>query len=1741
MTTPSKNARPVNLSAVSAARQAFRKALESLELRQHMDANDVQALPFRLDFNSSVAGTVLDKDNEGVGLTRVQANSLGDQYQPSLIDLDTTAGVLRLTTFGSTTRGSNTAADNSLVNALETQFDARSTGWTINARLVGPLSNVADAVEQVGIYFGPDQDNFVKLAIGADSSGSFLRFEDETSNGTGGYSSTRNGPAATTNIGSFASINTLDLRIEGDATTGTLSAYYRVNADAGSFTRVNYDITLADAKRSSFFNAASRAGLFAFHKNAGAPITATFDSFAINAGGVPLGGDFANAGTVLVAAKDALYFSDTIAAGTSFTQVVQFRNNGTTSLTLNPGAFTISGTNAAQFALASSAPALPITLAPGDTINVPIVFTADAVGLRTATLTATATDGSVDTVALRGLGTAGEGGNLEPSLQRLMDLFQIPVNVGDSTPDTTDIPATAVAGSDEVILNRLVRANSSLPVTIDVLAAFNGAGTVPGLTAAEDPNLTSLNFGFYEPGQLEKRTNLINLRNLYKQTVSPVFTGSTSFTPTGAFGLFSELYNFRETKPLFAPNDPNFQARIAASETYFNNWESTSSRRQKVRFFPLKNSDGTTVPNAYVVTFEDWTVNFDANDFIAIVRNVQSAPSGPEIGLYNLDGMPGYDRLVFNRLQNLDTVYPNTVHDTVTLRIRNTGNSVLQITSAGLSNTDFEFVNSITTPISIAANSSYDLPIKFVYSRTTGTGNEIRTATLTLTTNDADEPTKTATLAGIWQSHSEGGPDGISDEPRLQTIINALGYSVTTGVPTSGTPTDGVPRLGQEVASAYWLAADPAKPVEVRLVAAYHQQKPTTNSNIWWHVEGSTSTSYLFQHYAPDGQSLFPRDKNYTGTGNLPARKAFNPGLNSFGFRVDAVWSDQAINQAQDSTIFPHPDSRWGMRFYLAKDANGNVIPDTYILAQDYIGQSYTNFDYQDNIYLVTNVRPKSGPTAPASPTIASSGSGPRVSWAANREGNLAGYNVYRSTSSNGTFTKVNSSTITATSYTDGSALLGQTYYYFVRAVDIHGTEGGSTAQLIGTRGTDTVPPAPPTGISTSSNTSGITLNWAANSESDLAGYNVYSSLTLNGTYTRLNNTVLTTRTFADTNAASGVVTYYRITAIDVAGNESTPASTSATRPATVNVPAAPTGLATGTVTQTSVALTWVDNATNETGYVVERKTGSGSYATLTTLGANATSFNDVTAAANTTYSYRVRATNSGGSSSYSNEVTVTTPVAIPTAPSGLAATALGSTSVRLTWTDNAVSETGFRIQRRIGAGSWTDLDTAAANTTLYVDGSAQPNTDYSYRVLATNSAGDSAWSNEASVTTPAGVPDAPTTLGAVADATPRVVLTWTDNATDETGYRVERQLGTGGAWSVVANLGANAVTYTDATVAYSTAYNYRVFATGSAGDSAASNTASATVPSGVPATPTGFATTLQGTSVRVTWTDVATNETGYVVERRTGSGSYAVIATLAAGSVGYTDSSVASSTTYTYRVKATGSVGDSTYSTESTITTPAPSSYVSTVIGGPTPAGATVVVNNGVDYNVSAAGTDIYNSSDSFRFVSRSVTGDFDMTVRVDSLTYVNDFTQAGLMARDGLNANARNFMVKYRARGDARVTYRSTTGGATTGAGTATVKVPNAYLRLQRTGDTFIGYASTNGTTWTEVARTTMSLPSTLQIGLAVSSRQQGTATTAQFRSLNVSQTVAARTSGSVVPGTLLDSTTPPRGGSIAGDVLK
>jgi hypothetical protein len=187
--------------------------------------------------------------------------------------------------------------------------------------------------------------------------------------------------------------------------------------------------------------------------------------------------------------------------------------------------------------------------------------------------------------------------------------------------------------------------------------------------------------------------------------------------------------------------------------------------------------------------------------------------------------------------------------------------------------------------------------------------------------------------------------------------------------------------------------------------------------------------------------------------------------------------------------------------------------------------------------------------------------------------------------------------------------------------------------------------------------------------------------------------------------------------------------------------PAAPSNLAATATGNSSINIAWTDNSTDETGFKLERKTGAGgTYAEIAgSIIANTTSFNNTGLAASTTYFYRLRSYNGSGNSSYSNEVSATTSaLPPPAAPSALAAIASGTSIIDLSWTDNSNNETGFKLERKTGAGGiYAEIaGSIAANSTSYSNTGLTAGTTYFYRIRSYNAAGNSSYSNEISATT---------------------------------------------------------------------------------------------------------------------------------------------------------------------------------------------------------------------------------------------------------------------------------------------------------------------------------------------------------------------------------------------------------------------
>jgi len=172
---------------------------------------------------------------------------------------------------------------------------------------------------------------------------------------------------------------------------------------------------------------------------------------------------------------------------------------------------------------------------------------------------------------------------------------------------------------------------------------------------------------------------------------------------------------------------------------------------------------------------------------------------------------------------------------------------------------------------------------------------------------------------------------------------------------------------------------------------------------------------------------------------------SFKPG-GTFGFRVNNEYSDDAINTANGETAA----GSHHFRFYPLVDEHGSAVANSWIVAED-----AGAFNYQDNVYIVSNMQPVTAPPAPTN-FAATNAANPILSWTAETYPTLAGYNVYRATSAAGTFTKLTVAPISAITFTDSAAPSGTALYYRVTAVD--SLTGGESAPATTTANTFTGP-----------------------------------------------------------------------------------------------------------------------------------------------------------------------------------------------------------------------------------------------------------------------------------------------------------------------------------------------------------------------------------------------------------------------------------------------------------------------------------------------------------------------------------------------------------------------------------------------------------------------------------------------------------------------------------------------------------
>ena len=187
----------------------------------------------------------------------------------------------------------------------------------------------------------------------------------------------------------------------------------------------------------------------------------------------------------------------------------------------------------------------------------------------------------------------------------------------------------------------------------------------------------------------------------------------------------------------------------------------------------------------------------------------------------------------------------------------------------------------------------------------------------------------------------------------------------------------------------------------------------------------------------------------------------------------------------------------------------------------------------------------------------------------------------------------------------------------------------------------------------------------------------------------------------------------------------------------------------------------------------------------------------------------------------------------------------------------------------------------------------------------------------------------------------------------------------------------------------------------------------------------------------------------------------------------------------------------------------------------------------NGI-YTVRASGADIWSTQDEFRFVYGSLSGDGEITARVDSVTAASSRAKAGVMIRETLGADSKYAYALVSADDGAVFQRRVSTAGATNTGGTAD-RVTRApyWVRVSRIGNVFTAYISPDGHVWERQGESvTIAMSASAYVGLAVTSRRDGTLATAVFSNINYGPV------GTTAPPTNwppVISGTPPTGASV------
>ena len=155
--------------------------------------------------------------------------------------------------------------------------------------------------------------------------------------------------------------------------------------------------------------------------------------------------------------------------------------------------------------------------------------------------------------------------------------------------------------------------------------------------------------------------------------------------------------------------------------------------------------------------------------------------------------------------------------------------------------------------------------------------------------------------------------------------------------------------------------------------------------------------------------------------------------------------------------------------------------------------------------------------------------------------------------------------------------------------------------------------------------------------------------------------------------------------------------------------------------------------------------------------------------------------------------------------------------------------------------------------------------------------------------------------------------------------------------------------------------------------------------------------------------------------------------------------------------------------------------------------------------FSVTGAGADIWGTADAFRYVYMTLTGDGSIVARVTGVQFAHEWTKAAVMMRSTLSPGSPHAMMVVSANKGLAFQRRVAASGLSTHTYGGAGQAPQ-FVRLVRTGNLFTASRSADGVAWTVVGSDTIAMPSTIYVGLAVTSHVSGVTATATFTSTRV-----------------------------------